>query len=167
MEETPMIGLYEDFPNINEKSLNCLERYPDGNISLGSLYLDLFGPPSNDPNEPSPLNSNKFLNQISQINSVLAHIIILQYSGAGNSTGIENTLMYNSIFKFSKLYQDFSAILIQRFWKYMKSKGNERINNRKLFKQAKKYYYIDQNKSQIDQIKFQTINSIIEMMKNI
>lgn len=116
-------SLYQDFPNINEGALGCLTPWPTGEEYCGSLYGDLYGQASKDPLVPSPISPDPFLREVSEIRTNLAHISLFRFNGVCEAENpVASQMFTNSMFKFSSIYPNFAATMIQRFWK-AKRKG--------------------------------------------
>ena len=115
-------SLYQDFPNIDEGALGCLTPWPTGEEYCGSLYGDLYGQASKDPLVPSPISPDPFLREVSEIRTNLAHISLFRFNGVCEENPVASQIFTNSMFKFSSIYPNFAATMIQRFWK-AKRKG--------------------------------------------
>lgn len=124
--EAPPPSLYQDFPNIDESALRCLSPWPSGDEYCGSLYGDLYGPASDDPLVPSPMSSEPFMRNVSDLRTLLAQISLFRFNGVcefGNQMAYAS--FYNLILKFNELYPNFAATMIQRFWR-ARRKGRTR-----------------------------------------
>lgn len=111
-------SLYQDFPNIDESALGCLTPWPTGEEYCGSFYGDLYGPVNPDPLVPSPTSQDPFLREVSEIRTNLAHISLLRFNGVCETDNPVATQTFeNSMVKFSSIYPNFAATMIQRFWR--------------------------------------------------
>ena len=112
------LSLFQDFPALDENSFTCLTPWPSGKEMCGGFDTDLFGAASPDPVMPSPSSGDPFLRDVADIRSTLAHIAILRFHGICDpSEPTAFRAFCNSMGKFSHVYPQYAATIIQRFWR--------------------------------------------------
>lgn len=116
--EEPQTSLYKDFPKIDENSLTCLVARPNGVEYFGPVYEDLYVAMSKEPGTPSRVSDDPFMRLVFNVRSTLSYLTVMLYTGQ-----IDAERQYvkrnfrNVAVKFSKLYPQFAATMIQRCWR--------------------------------------------------
>lgn len=125
--------LFHSFPNFDDSALGCLSLWPSFESQTGTFYIDLLGTASTDPLVPSIINKDKSLVLCAKLRSLLAHALILQYTGAFEGQDYELQTANNSMVKFAELYPEYCATIIQRWWRSKRSKGKEQVKAKLAF----------------------------------
>jgi hypothetical protein len=105
------LSLCEAFPNIEEDLLQGLCPWPSPAESLGGFYADLLAP------APGLFSPDPLVRTKAELRSRFAHHAVLRCSGAFNQTGVVREIVINTVGTLATLYRQYSANLIQRWWR--------------------------------------------------
>lgn len=120
-----MTNLFSTFPETNEESFRPLTLYESVQSQVGSFYNDLYGNVSGNSKNSSPLNSDRGLYLAAKLRSTLAFYVVGLFNSVSSGDNYVSSVFRRVGNKFAVEYEEFAAILVQRWWRSIKKKGKE------------------------------------------